>query len=283
MKNRSNFMVVVLIAGLVLTGCAGTTKEYSAFAQAGAGYAAAVDKLFLSAGIAQIDSTSWTLVKEKSDTGMDEETYSKKNKKDRERIKEISRLCAHAKLLATYFGYLESLAGSDAPDKTKSAIEGVVASLDKLSSSLPTSTTALPPFGKLLVNLKIKAALKEELENRKDIIRNELLLQEMLLQKIAGDISHSLKLNEGIKEQRLVIDPLVSDAPLKNEDKWVSVRREVICMSVTVEEILSAGNAAKKMREAFEGLLSGEDSLGRINGIIMDMKRVLDVIDTINS
>ena len=54
-------------------------------------------------------------------------------------------------------------------------------------------------------------------------------------------------------------------------------------MPITVEEILSAGSAAKKMREAFEGLLSGEDSIGRINALIRDVESILDVVDTINS
>ena len=37
------------------------------------------------------------------------------------------------------------------------------------------------------------------------------------------------------------------------------------------------------LKEEFEDLLSGEDSLGRINALIIDIDSILDVIDVINS
>lgn len=284
MKLSVKTVLALMLAGSIVSGCAGPTKsEYTVFAQAGAGYAAAVDKLLTAAGLAQVDSTSWTLVMEKNVTGMDDKTYSAKSKADLDRLKEISRLRVHAKLLARYFGLLESLATSDAPEKTKTAIEGVVKSLESLFVNLPPATSALPPFGKLVVDLKIRAALKSELEARKDVIRKHLQIQEALLAELTGDISHALTLEKGTKEQQLVIDPIVNNAPLKNPEKWVSTRREVIYMPVTVEELNSSSNAAKKLREAFEGLLSGEKSLGRINALITDIESILDVVDAINS
>lgn len=284
MKLNRNVMLVLPLTGILLTGCAGAPKsEYTAFAQAGAGYAAAVDKLLTSAGLAQVDSTSWTLAMEKETTGMDDKTYNDKTKADRDRLIQISRLRAHAKLLAKYFGLLESLATSDAPERSKTAIEGVVDSLNKLSLTLPSSTSALPAFGKLAVDLKIRAALREELEKRKDVIRKELQIQEVLLEELTKSISHALNVEKSTKEQQLVIEPIISSSPLKNVEKWVSTRRDVIYMPLTVEEIMSAGGAAKKMREAFEGLLSGEDSIGRINALIIDIESILDVVDAINA
>lgn len=284
MRLTIRMILTAQLTGIVLAGCAGAPKsEYTAFAQAGAGYAAAVDKLLTSAGIAQIDSTSWTLVTEKNSSGMDDRTYTAKTKVDRERLIEISRLRVHAKLLAKYFSYLESLATSEAPDKTKAAIEGVIANINKLGLALPSSKAALPAFGQLAVDLKIRAALREELEKRKDVIRKELQVQEELLQELTGDISHALKLEQDAKEQQLVIIPIMSNLPLKDAKGWVATRREVLYMPITVEEVASAGDAARKMREAFEGLLSGEDSIGHINALIIDVESIYNVIDALNS
>lgn len=283
MKFRSDLIIVVPLVGLILTGCATAPTEYTAFAQAGAGYAAAVDKLLTSAGVAQVDSTSWTLIMEKATTGMNDEIYGEKDQADKARLKVISRLRIHARLLARYFGYLESLATSDAPEKTKIAIEGVVANLEKLPLSMPSSVSALPAFGKIAVSFRIKKALRQELDKRKDIIRNELKLQEELLKELTGDITHALALEKSAKEQQLVMDPITSEDPLKSEEKWVLTRREVVYMPITVEEMQLASGAARKMREAFEALLSGEDASGRINALITDVESILDVIDAINS
>ena len=283
-------LLVVPLVGIILTGCASAPKsEYTAFAQAGAKYAAAIDKTLIAAGVAQVDSTSWALVQDKEDGGVSDTNYTNSTKADKARLKQLSRLKAHAKLLARYFGHLESLATSDEPEKTKTAIEGVVAGLDKLKSdeNLPAVTSALPAFGKLRVDLKIRSALKEELDARKDVIREELELQEKLLQELTGQISHAMKQQMNAKEQQLVMDPITGSSPLKNAGKWVSTRRDIIHLSAKLEKIHeetdSATNAAREMRKAFDALLSGEDVMCRINDIIADIESILAVVDTIKS
>nr|VFJ46489.1 MAG: hypothetical protein BECKDK2373B_GA0170837_101341 [Candidatus Kentron sp. DK] len=284
MKIMRNALLVVPLVGILLAGCVGApTNEYTAFAQAGAGYAAAVDKLLTSAGVAQVDSTSWALVMGKEDSGVDDRNYTGSMEADRARLEKISRLRVHAKLLARYFGHLESLATSDAPEKTKTAIEGVVAGLNTLSLTLPDSASVLPAFGKLAVDMKIRAALKEELNTRKDVIRRELQIQEVLIQELTGQISAALTRKNSAQEQLLVRVPITGNSPLKDEGEWVSTRRDVIYLPTMIEEISSASDAARKMREAFDGLLSGEDAMGRINALIIDIESILDVVDAINS
>lgn len=274
---------------LLLSGCAQPQRsEYADFAQAGSKYAAAVDQLLVAAGEAQVDATSWTLVADKKDIGtVNDATYQQKTKDDTERLAVIKKLREHAGLLSVYFGHLESLATSDAPERTKGAIQGVVKGMTDLSKGLntlqPNVFNALPPLTNIVVDAKIRGALREELDKRKDVIRKELEIQEALLSALKYQISHALKISQSIKEQEVVLAPLQADSPLEKPEDWVLKRHAVVYMATTVDELNSAINAAKKMREAFEGLLSGEDTTGRINALIIDIESILAVVDAINS
>lgn len=283
--NKKNILLTIPLSAILLTGCVSTApkSDYTAFAQAGTLYASAIDKLLNLAGGAQVESTSWGLVMEKNTTGMDLKTYDLRTKEDIKRLEQISKLRSHAKLLAQYFSQLESLATSDAPEKTKTSIEGVVSNLGKLNLPLPNGVPALPAFGKFMVDSKIRVALKNELEIRKDLIRNELYIQEQLLEALRKDISHALTLEKGTKEQTLVIDPILSTSPLKDPGNWVATRRDVVYMPITVGELSSAQNAAKKMRETFETLLSGGDPKSQINTLLNDIDSILSIIETVKS
>jgi len=284
--NKKNILLTIPLSAILLTGCVSTApkSDYTAFAQAGTAYASAVDKLLNLAGVAQVDSTSWTLINEKNTTTeMDLKTYDTKTKIDVQRLEKITKLRTQAKLLAQYFSQLESLATSDAPEKTQIAIEGVVSNLGKLNSRLPNNVPALPALGKFMVDSKIRLALKNELEERKDLIRNELYIHEQLLEQLRNEISHALTLEKSTKEQTLVIDPFLNKSPLKDPENWASTRHNVVYMPITVEELRSAENAAKKMRETFETLLSGGDPKSQINTLLNDIDSILSIIETVKS
>lgn len=283
MSDIRNLFAAVFLTFLVV-GCATPTKsEFTAFAQAGSGYAVAVDKLLVAAGAAQVDSTSWTLVVEKQTTGMDDETYNAKNQQDISRLEQIGRLRQHAQLLGQYFGLLEALATSNAPDRTKTAIDGVVTELSKLKKELSSVTTALPDIGKVVVYLKIRSALRDELNNREKTIREHLEIQERLLKELTDQIKHALTLNKESNEQTLIIEPIVSSEKLKNTECWISTRRRILYTPLTIEELGTASRAATKLREAFEGLITGEVTIGRISALITDIEGLLSLAETIKS
>ncbi|MCI5150033.1 MAG: hypothetical protein D3916_11710 [Candidatus Electrothrix sp. MAN1_4] len=277
--------IIIPVAALLLSGCATPQRsEYAAFAQAGSGYAAAVDKLLVAAGEAQVDSTSWTLVGDKNDGGIDEATYKKRTQEDIDRLTELRRLRTHAQLLGNYFVQLEVLATSDAPDRAKSAIKGVVKSITDLSLSSSEALPALPTLGRGIVDANIRAALKEELTSeRKEVLRKELQLQKVLLTQLSGQIAVALKEAKQIKEFDLVITPLIAGgSPLVKPENWVAKRHEVMYMSETVEELKLAATAACKMQVTFDALLSGEDVTGSINSLIIDIERILTIAEAIN-
>lgn len=282
-KSRLGFLFCsIMFTGMVVTGCATPRTEFSTFAQAGGAYAVAVDKLLTAAGALQVDSTSWTIVAEKEDGTWDSGNYDILNRADTGRLQAIKRLSGHAQLLGQYFGMLESLATSNAPQQTKDAIGGVVKSLQGLNLQLPPGTPALPAIGELVVDLKIRKALQDELNARKETIRTELYLQEQLLKALSGDISHALRTRQQKQENTLVLAPL-SGKTLADPEKWVATRRKIVFAGGAVDELNQASEAATKLRRAFEGLLSGEVTVGRLNALVTDIQALLSVAETIKS
>lgn len=281
MSLHRRFLICAIFIASVVAGCATPRSEFSTFAKAGGAYAVAVDRLLLAAGTAQVDSSSWSMVAGKEDTGMNEGSYSKINQADLDRLNQIERLRLHAQLLGQYFGMLEALATSDSPQKTKDAIEGIITSLQGLNMGLPQGVEALQALGELAADLAIRKALYEELKKRKETIRAELFIQEKLLKILKDQITHALKNLKQNQEYTLVKKPLFGTEPLTNPEKWVSTRQRVVYMTVTVEELSKASRAATKLREAFEGVISGEVTIGRLNALISDIEGLLAIAKAI--
>jgi hypothetical protein len=278
---RLFFYSVILLS--VVTGCATPKTEFSTFAQAGGAYAVAVDKLLGAAGAAQVDSTSWSMVADKEDGTWNTANYKKLNEADLYRLQEIKRLSWHAQLLGQYFGMLESLATSDAPQQTKDAIGGVIKGLQILNLQLPQGVPALPAIGEAVVDLKIRQALQDELNARKEIIRAELYLQEKLLKVLSGDITHALKSQRQKQEETLILKPLSERGALTDPEKWVAARHKIVFANRAVDELSQASQVATKLRQAFESLLSGEVTVGRLNALITDIQALLLIAETIKS
>ena len=291
MKLTKRVMIVPVASLLLLSGCALTTpprSEYAAFAQAGAGYAEAVDKVLVAAGEAQVDATSWTFAMDKNDGGVNKESYSKLTTEDVKYLTKLQSLKEHSDLLGLYFSQLNSLATSDAPEKTKGAMEGVVKNLtdmsSKLNASYPDIFNALPQLANIAVDMRIRGALREELDKRKDVIRRELCIQELLLKTLSMHIADGLKTGADAQKKLLVTIPIISKDPLGKPEEWVSKRREVMyltasTLSTSAGEVDSVASTAKKMRETFESLLAGDkDAMDRINALVREIENVLAVV-----
>ncbi|MCI5226862.1 MAG: hypothetical protein D3918_09440 [Candidatus Electrothrix sp. AX2] len=287
--NITRSILIIPLAGLLLIGCATHQQsEYAAFAQAGSKYSHAIDNVLVAAGQAQVDNTSWRLVEFNRKFPVSDEEYQKQTNVDLERLTVIRDLRSHAQELAKYFGQLNSLATSDAPERTSTSIDGVVNNLNVLSSTLRTSTpeafSSLTPLAEIVVEGRIRKVLREELEKRKDIIREELRVQEVILNFLKKDIAHLLALSKDLKERTLVLEPLQTGSPLAQPEEWVKKRRKVMYLQEQVEELSAAQNLAGNMSKTFNALLSGnKDAVTKINILLDDIENILKVADTIKS
>src|SRR5262249_1541140 len=125
----------VAAVSLVVTGCA-STSEYARFAQAGSAYAAALDHLLVAARPTGIDATSQRPRRADAGKNQDLGRYQALAAIDTARLATIGRLRTHAHLLALYFGLLNALATSDAPERLSASIGGVADSLNSLGNQL---------------------------------------------------------------------------------------------------------------------------------------------------
>lgn len=288
--NITRSILIIPLAAFLLSGCAAQQRsEYAAFAQAGSEYAAAIDKVLVAAGQAQVDNTSWRLVEFNRKFPIADEEYQKQTDVDVERLTVIRDLRFHAQELAKYFSKLNLLATSDTPERTSASIDGVVNNLTVLSSALRASTpetfSSLPPLAEIVVDGRIRKILRDELEKRKDTIREELRVQEVILNVLKKDIAHLLALSKDIRERTVVLAPLQTGAPLAKPEEWVKKRREVMYLQEQVEELSDAHDLAGNMTETFNALLSGDkkDAVTRINMLLDDIEDLLEIADAIKS
>jgi hypothetical protein len=285
---------LIFVLASCLAGCR-SAKEYASLAQAGTIYATALDNLLVATGNITIDTTSERLLQLDSQSNRTLEQYRQLSNEDENFLKTLSRLRRHVQLLAKYFGQLHELANSDAPERAKQVIggpeSGLIGNLNKVGNELRGSAlisgaaaSAAAPITAAIMSGLIRGALKEELELRKDTIQKELILQEELLQALSDKIKHDLTITQETKEQRLVIEPLRSPNPIPNPDTWINNRRSVLTLILTADQLKSASDSVKKLREAFEDLLSGKKlTIDRINTVLADFDRLLTIAEKLKT
>jgi len=127
----------------------------------------------------------------------------------------------------------------------------------------------------------IRGALRDELEARGPAIQKELKTQEELLRALGAALKHDLTVTREIREQRLVIEPLLDPKAIGNPDAWIANRRAVLNLASTADELASASSAVKGLREAFESLMSGQLDPERIQSLQDDFGTLLAFAETV--
>ncbi|MCX7011887.1 MAG: hypothetical protein NTW86_04865 [Candidatus Sumerlaeota bacterium] len=288
MTRQMRVMLAILMVAVALCGCIRSRKEFALFAQAGKTYAAAEDALLTAAGDAQVDSTSWSLIAEKVDaakTGktVEKQLYDDWTQEDEKRLKTIADLRAQARLLGRYFTQLGDLATSDAPERVQKAIEGTIASLTELGAPQEAGVSAVPSVAGVATDWWIRAALRHELEKRKDLIRLELAAHRKLVERVKGQIAQALTKSNEIQVDGLVLAPLRSANPINESVKWVALRHEMVNLPVSVAELDKAAHAATELSETFDSLVSGKLTMARLNALMTDVEALLSIAEKIKS
>ncbi|BAY74311.1 hypothetical protein NIES25_07240 [Nostoc linckia NIES-25] len=289
MRNKVHFPVIIAIAIATtsLSACR-STDEYKKLAQAGTNYYNALNQLLDLAVETRIDESSEELLLQDRENNQTSDDYNDFSDSDRNRIDLINRLKKHNSLLSKYFKLLQDLAGSDAPERTQTAIGGVVDNLNTIGKTLRTSNLiknkeVFQGIGKLIVSSKIRGALKEELEKRNQTIMLELKTQQELLNALSTQIKGELKGIQDRQELRLVINPFLEQTPIADEDAWIATRRELLTQEVTAAELETASQALGDFQNIFQDFVEGQSSSGRINALLTDIENLLSVIEKLKT
>jgi hypothetical protein len=276
------FFLSAIVSSFLLVGCE-AAEEYERIAQAGNDYINAVNSLLDTSANIRIDSTSEFLIHTDSLAGINQETYNEISQTDLEWLMLLGQVRQHNQLLAEYFTLLGELATSDSPENSRSSIDNVVASLEEIGASLSDDVrTVVGPITQLVVSGQIRGALRDELEQRKDVIQEQLLLQEQLLELLTRQISEDLRQIRIFQEDRLIEPSILSDTPISvgQQERWINERRRILLLQTTSDKLVAAKDASREFRNLFEDLVEGRLTTQRINFFLDDIDEILRIIES---
>lgn len=280
---------MVAIVSIALVACGASVDEYKKFASAGKDYATALDSLLVSSGGIFVNANSEVLLQSDSQIiALDSKRFISENQIADEWLVLIGRMRKHTNLLKRYFLTLESLASSTAPEEARKASEGIFISLESISASIQGSSivskslgNALSTIPQIILSEQIKGALRSELQQRKNTIYRELLLQGFVLKLLTSQLRTDLGIIQNSRDTRNIYAPYISGNPISNKDAWVDQRRDVRTLTLSIEAIDSANKASEEFQKAFELLLEDKFTVSRANAFLAEVDSLLKLAEGI--
>jgi hypothetical protein len=283
---------IILTAAVILTaGCGPSTKQYAQYGEAGTVYAAAMDRLLIVSRDLFIDAHSEKLLQDRQ-LAFDQAIYDQFTRNDAAYIEVAEELRDHTRQLARYFGLLQQLATSDAPERFGQSLRATAENVDALGDKLrgrplfgKAAIGEIGPLTTIIVSGSIRESLGRELRDRNQIIRAELETQQILLRALAAGIKNDLENITTLQKARLVTEPLKTGEALQppNQDRWVSNRRKVLTASTTANELAIAADNVKTLQELYEGLMRGKVDAAAVNNLVTDLESLLSVAESLRS
>lgn len=240
-KNFKTTFLLISILATVATGCK-STEDYKNFAQAGENFAKANDALLDTAGNVAINATSERLLSyrigQEINASKVTTRYTELSKLDIERLELINELRNHNQLLQAYFDKLIELASSDTPDRTQKSVDSIAGQLQNSGIKLINFNKIgkLPSITKIVLDARIRGAIRNELEKRKESIYREITIQEELLKYLSNSMEDDIKLTRQLQEYRIVLKPLLQPGDIK-EDEWIQTRNKVMTQDLSLIHI----------------------------------------------
>ncbi len=286
-KNVYKTLAIFATIAALTSGCR-SREGYKKLAEVGNKYSQAVDQLLIAAGNIKINKTSEEILFRKRVVNtVSSNEYQERSSLDKERLQLINELRNHNRLLEAYFSKLQELASSDASNEAKTAVTGIAANLNESGTKLLGMKKDLIPSGivspiaKLVLDSQINGALREELNQRKEVIFKELTIQEELLKFLSEDIQRDVEKIQELQEQRLVIQPLTQPQPILNEEQWIQARSNILTMNIKIEGLARASNTLKEFKQTFQKYLEGKTSVTHLNLVLKNIDSFLILVATI--
>ncbi|KST62549.1 hypothetical protein [Mastigocoleus testarum] len=281
---RKTLLLVAIIAALT-SGCR-YSKEYQKLTEAGNKYTTAVDKLLLAAGELHLDSSSERILEDDIIANQTVEQYQNISKQDREMIRTINNIRLHNQLLRRYFNKLDQIAKSDAPSEAQEEIEAIADNINSVSLRIQKSQFFTPPIQGIVGNItnlaihsRIKGVIRKELEKRNQIILRELTLQREMLKEIGSFMKHRTQEMKQVRENRLIIRPLIASNPIRSADIWINERRKIFFMDQQIQELTDASQALDEFKDIFQASVEGKINSQRLNNSLKDIDSFLSILE----
>ncbi|BAZ08644.1 hypothetical protein NIES4071_04490 [Calothrix sp. NIES-4071] len=282
-KNFKTTFLLISILATVATGCK-STEDYKNFAQAGENFAKANDALLDTAGNVAINATSERLLSyrigQEINASKVTTRYTELSKLDIERLELINELRNHNQLLQAYFDKLIELASSDTPDRTQKSVDSIAGQLQNSGIKLINFNKIgkLPSITKIVLDARIRGAIRNELEKRKESIYREITIQEELLKYLSNSMEDDIKLTRQLQEYRIVLKPLLQPGDIK-EDEWIQTRNKVMTQdSGTISTINTASVSLREFKEVFIASIEGEVTSKRLKKFIQETNSFSELV-----
>lgn len=278
---------IFTLIGISLVACGASLEEYQKFATAGQEYAIAIDTLLLTSGNYFVDANSEILLRtDLQEPEEDARNYSRITEKDEQWLVLIGRMRQHTNLLKRYFIALENLATSDAPAQAQQATNNIFNQLNAVSKTIQDSPLVSPELGsalsaipQIILSQKIKGALREELEQRKEAIYRELALQELVFKLLTIQLQKNLQIIRDSQDSRLVLPPYAAPEPISNPEGWIVERRNIRMMTLSMEALNNASQSSEEFKKSFQLLLEDKFTIGRANALLSDINSLLNLAE----
>lgn len=227
----------------------------------------------------------------KASVGLRRAEYECFTKLDETWLTTLSDIRTHNKLLRKYFNGLRNLATSDAPNDAKASVQDIFTQINNIGNGLRGSPIfveskvpdAASQIAGLIIRAKIKQALRDELESRKDAISKELNTQTLLLEFLGTKLSGDLRIIRNSQDRRYVLTPFVNNQVVgrSSEDGWIDDRRNIRLFQLQIAALGEAKNTSSDLEEAFKELLSDQLSIARANALLDGISDLLEIAETL--
>jgi hypothetical protein len=265
-KKFQKTLLAVAIIATFTSGCR-STQEYKKFAEAGNNFTEANNALLDTAENITVDTTSERLLSDRNNPELNSSNdrrsaarYEELSKQDIERLELIAELRKHNQLLQDYFSTLIELAGSDSPEKTQKSVDNIALQLQNSGVKLINfgKIGKLFPVTKIVLDARIRGAIRKELERRKEMIYREISIQEESLKILSESMEHDIKVMRKLQEFRLVIKPLLQPGDMEEND-WIEARNNLMIQDDSVIlAIKKAKGSLGKFKAMFIASVEGE-------------------------
>lgn len=263
------FSVLLISLSALVSGCT-STAEYKAFSKAGIDYSNALNELFECSGKVGLDSSSYRILETKEPGSINTDTYERIKKVDERRIELLNSTSEQVLLFRRYFVLLGDLAsvGDTVPQAIGSEITSIANDLTAIkvkvtnNSEFPNQSfnTGIGNLGKWIISKKLKGAIRKELKNREQILKESFLIHDLLLNKLIDESNSDLNTIKNILENEKVLQPILENKPT---DQLPNERQKIIGMQKLIWDLNSQRSLSKNFTKVFEEIITNRANLPR--------------------